>query len=261
MMRDTLSLIFFSYFRSQKETPLSACLEAYKKFLAFLRTVIFMVCAGYILLPFSASAEAASPDLSCLDGLEQKLDGVSSTKSIQFCDDYHPGWIFRIHPYTGYRGVLTNGSALRLFSFRQPNWRRGEPNTLDIELSRYNNSVFSVHIRDGDKLYKENGKRTYFLWGADTFEAGGLTGPYGGKWDPARFIRCLTLAGYGCVTYYDVIVCPKYRYPSSPQDEADPIMSISTDTPVTSEDLLANFEQAHVLVEEALQRLLIHTCK
>ncbi len=196
------------------------------------------------------------------------MDGIDSTESVEFCVDFRSGWKFRILPSPGYNGVATEGSVLRLFNFRQPGWRREQPNRIGFELVLRSPDIpnlYEVHISDGEQVYDRSGKRTYFLWGRDIRTPLGAHGPYGSKWNPVRFIRCLTLADHGCITYYNAIVCSDYRYPNRPvpasSKPVEPIISISTQDPEASEDLLENFDIAHDLIEEALERILEHSCR
>lgn len=216
----------------------------------------------------SSHANAQNDDFSCLTNIEDVFDGISSASSIEFCENYREGWTFRIIPNAGYNGLATDGTILRLFDFRQSDWRRGQPNTLGFELVLHNPNIpnlFEIHIRDGEEVHDRSGQRTYFLWGRDVRTPVGNHGPYGSKWNPARFIRCLTLAGYGCITHYNVILCRNYRYPNQPNRPdgwtIEPVILVSTQTPEASEDLLENFDRAHNLIEEALERLLEHSCR
>lgn len=217
----------------------------------------------------SPHANAQNDGYSCLTNIEEILDGIFSVSGIEFCENYREGWSFGITPVAGHHGVATDGTILRLFDFRQPDWLRGQPNTLGFELILHDPDIpnlFEIHIRDGDEVYDQSGKRTYFLWGRDVRTPLGNHGPYGSKWNPTRFIRCLTLAGYGCITNYNVIICQDYRFPSMPHFDLDgagkaPRISVSTQTPEASEDLLENFDLAHNLIEEALERILEHSCR
>lgn len=216
------------------------------------------------------TASYASDDsgkTACVEDITIIFDSISSRDPFQFCEDFRSGWKFGINPGLSHDGILTTGTVLPLFGFRQPGWKRGDPNTLSFELVVHFPDVpnlFQVRFRDQDRTYSTSGKRTYFLWGRDVRTPIGNHGPYGSKWNPVRWIRCLTEAGHGCNTFYDVIICPDYRFPNWPNGSrsrfVEPIISVSADTPEASEDLLRNFALAHDLVEEALERLLNHTC-
>lgn len=233
---------------------------------SFIPLTIFAAIIFLLLVKTPSFAEENKHQ--CLDNLEEIFDAAPSSKTVEFCGGFHPGWTFKILPFTGHNGILTNGTPLHLFDFRQPKWRKGQPNTLSFELELHRPDVpnlFRLKFRDGETVYDREGKRTYFLWGRDIRKGWGNHGPYGSRWDPVRFIRCLTLSGYGCVTYYDVIVCRDFRYPEFPHyrpgERMEPVISVSTGNPEDSEDLLANFDLAHNLIEESLERLLDHSCR
>ena len=223
-----------------------------------------------IVVLWSPHANAQNDDDSCLSNIEETFDGISSASGIEFCEDFREGWTFGINPHAGYNGLATDGTILRLFDFRQPNWRRGQPNTLGFELVLHNPDIpnlFEIHIRDGENLHNQSGIKTFFLWGRDVRTPLGNHGPYGSKWNPVRLIRCFKLGetGQRCITNYNVILCRNYRYPNRPNRPdgrtIEPIITVSTQTPEASEDLLENFNLAHNLIEESLERLLEHSCR
>lgn len=228
---------------------------------------LVFTCIGLLSSP---SATAQNSEYSCLSNIEEVLDGVSSASGIEFCESYREGWTFGINPHAGYNNIATDGTILRLFGFRQPDWQRGQPNTLGFELVLHDPNIpnlFEVHMRAGENLHNKSGLMTFFLWGRDVRTPLGNHGPYGSKWNPTRLIRCFELGetGHRCITNYNVILCQDYSYPNRPSRSdgraIEPIITVSAKTPEASEDLLKNFDLAHNLIEEALERILEHSCR
>lgn len=151
---------------------------------------------------------------------------------------------------------------LRLLAFRQKGWLKGQPNTLEFGLVPFKPNLWSVTVRDGDTLYDKDSRRSYFLWARDTKKNLPYS-PYGNKWTPAKVFRCFVNSGYGCITYYNVQTCRKFEYKNWPTRllPIEAKISVSADTPETSYEMMENFDLAHDLVEEILQRFLEYSCK
>lgn len=218
-----------------------------------------------ILIACTPKGFAQEFDASCIDEIESEFGQISSRDTYEFCTEFREGWSFRIHPDLGYNGLLTNGTILRLFNFRQRGYLNRHENTLEFEFVPYLPNVYAIHFRDRGEVFEQDGKTSFYLWGRDVRSISGSFGPYGNKWNPARFIRCFTEAGFGCITYYDVLICKRYVFPEwqylSFPERFEPVISIRTETPEASEYLLLNFDKAHNLIEEVLERLLEHSCR
>lgn len=232
-----------------------------KLFTRFLRCSLALVFFTVVETRATLAAEGIP---KCLIEIEKKFDDIESNSPVEFCRNFRAGWVFEIHPDLGHDSVLTNGTILRVFDFRQEGWEPGGENTLKIELIPARPNIFAVHFRDGEKVFRSEGNREYFLWGRDTRSGFGSFGAFGNKWNPVRFIRCLTKIDLGCITHYDVLLCKRYFYPKRPQyrpKKIEPVISVKTQTPIASDLLLDNFGEAHALMEIVLDRLLEHSCQ
>ncbi len=227
-----------------------------------------------ILLAPAAFSEARDEKYECLDGIGGVLDGISSTSGVYFCEEFRSGWAFNILPFGGHFSVGGDGTISQIFNMRQPSWQAGHQNKLEFNFVIRNPdapNLYSINIiiknskYDRDEIYKDTGTSKLYFWGRNPRPSSDL-GPYGTKWNPTRLISCLIATGR-CTARYDVITCRKYKFPNFPDREVGrrggfdaPVIFVSATGSEASEDLLDNFELAHGLIEEALNRLLEHSC-
>lgn len=230
-----------------------------------------LLTLAFILVLFvnDGAARAEGNNYTCLDGIGETLDSLQPGSKASICPDYAENWEIELLPRGGSRIPLTDGTITQLFDLRQRGWQSTESSTLEFNFVPFRPNVWEVQVLDVENNDRErasiNGRSIYFIWARDTktYYYSGVFRPYGNKWQPVRFFRCYPHAGSGCISYYDVLICRRYLSPSFPQVSlrVEPKIIVRAIKSEGSPEQLEDFEDVHGLIEEALERLLEHSCR
>ncbi|MFT3690872.1 hypothetical protein [Paenirhodobacter sp.] len=187
-----------------------------------------VIATGALLSVIAGSSKVLGGDqinldtaASCAQEVAELVLEVTSSDAIEFCPDFHPGWKFMIHPFSGYEDTLLTGDISQVLSL---NFNR---NSESGELLKYglvpvgdNPELYIILIISSDGVLSQIGPDEYFMWAQDL-----RSEVADGKWGSTSLFRCTTSIGGGCISYQNAIVCDNYSYGGT-DIKATPVISV-----------------------------------